>query len=651
MAINKEQGFKRLGILFCGFMFIYSIYLVTGTQTIASIAKYNKNLGKPLITMGDSKIYNPLKFKEWEKEYKQRYPKLFEKVGSNQSIAMMIGAIFLLAFAYKKPILDAYGTARFATENELKKEGYLSEMEANTKKDDGISYSDGIILSRTKGNKTIIDNGKTHTLIVAPTRSGKGVGTIIPTLLNWRESVFVTDIKGENYQLTGGWRKKLGHKVLRFAPLDWEDCVSYNPLGEIRIGTIHEFSDTQILCDILTSPEGNKEKDHWLLSASSFLSGVILHVLYVKRKQNKIASFSDIVDFLKNPDMPLDNSLELAKKYNHLKDNEIYLFKEIYSLPQEVRTHPKVANAMADTLNKADKERASVISTALAKLALFENPIIRKNTSSVEFKIKDLMDGNKEHKHNKPVSFYCVIPPNELGTLAPLIKMLVAQTIGGLTGEMDMTKEKQHDHRLLILLDEFNAFGKIEILEKALAFLAGYGIKVMMIVQSVNQLKASYGEKNQITDNCHCKMYYAPNDKDTPMEIAEMLGKTTVQIKNQSYKGMKLHGVNISEAQVGRDLMTAGEISVMDSKTSLIFFTGIPAYKAQKIRYYEEPYFKDKTKVPPLTHTEKIRNGDDFSFETEHLQTNIPNKYEEVKERDYILEKAEEEEDTWAKLE
>ena len=571
------------------------IYFWTGTQAFALFVKYNSKIGNPIF----GKIYNPFAIIGWRKEYLQYYPDIFKKVENIQyfSILMIFLIIFLIKEKNKK--LHSHGSARFSKVTELEEIKYLSSKEllSGEINNRDVIYSDGIILSRTEPtmftpSKTIIDNEKTHDLILAPTRSGKGVGTIIPTLLNWRQSCLVLDIKGENFQLTSGFRKNvLNNKVLRFSPMDIENSVSYNPLGEVRVGTIHEFTDVQIIADILTTPEAGKTRDHWLLSASNFLIGVMLHVLYMKKKEGTIACFSDVLDFLQNPAMTQEVSFTNAKDENHTDNSK--LFKELYSLPVSTLTHPKVAQLMSDILNKAESERASVISTAISKIGLFQNPVIKKNTMTVDFKISDLMNKDEKVGHKQPVSLYCVVPPNSIESISPLLRMLISQIIGVLAGEMDMSKEQQHDYKMLLLLDEFNSIGKVDLLEKALAYIAGYGMKAMLIVQSINQLNATYGEKNQITDNCHCKMYYTPNDKKTPEEISAMLGKMTIKVTSKTFAG-KLFEHTSSVSETGRELMTANEISTMSNKKSLIMISGIHPHKANKIRYYEEPYFKNK---------------------------------------------------------
>ena len=505
--------------------------------------------------------------------------------------------------------LDTDGTARWTTVEEWEKEGYIAPAE---------KYTDGVILGRTPLStyerllgikpKTIIDNEKTHIAVVAPTRSGKGVGIIIPTLLNWLGSVFVMDMKGENYQITAGYRKTvLGQKVLKFKPYGLDDCVSYNPLAEVRIGTPYEVKDATIIADILTDPGEGKKRDHWELSASALFLGLILHVLYMRKKEGKVGTFGDIVDFLTSTEKPLDENFASLLEYEHLEDPSIW--EDIYDSSQMAGvnsgTHPVVARMAAEILNKDERERASVISTVMAKLPLFKDPIIRKNTSRADFRIKDFMD------YDTPVSFYIVVESEQMDTLAPLLRILVTQAIGILAPEMDFSSDKPvHKHKLLFLMDEFPAFGTIPLFEKALAYIAGYGMKALIIAQALNQIKKNYGDKNSVFDNCATTVFYAPTplDNETPRQISELLGDTTIRVKNKSYSSFSFGKVNISESNKVRKLLTPEEVrNKLGNKKNIISIAGLYPMMGVKIRYFEEKYFASKThKVYGIPKTDRL---------------------------------------------
>ena len=504
--------------------------------------------------------------------------------------------------------LDTHGTARWATIAEWEEAGLMSPPG---------QYTDGVILGRTKRGlfgllkpRYIIETLKTHIALIAPSRAGKGAGVIITTLLNWLGSVFVLDMKGENYQITAGYRKKvLGQKVLKFKPYGLEGSVSYNPLAEVRIGTPYEVKDAKIIADILTDPGEGKKRDHWDTSASAVFEGLILHVLYVGKKEGRLGTFGDIVAFLTSTKKPLEENILDLMTYKHLNDDECAIWDSIYDKSQldgiNRGTNPVVARMAAALLNKDERERASVISTVMAKLSLFSDPIIQKNTSRADFRIKDLMD------YETPVSFYVVVEAEQMDTLAPLLRILITQMIGILAPEMDFSSDAPvHLHKLLLLMDEFPAFGTIPIFETALAYLAGYNIKALIIAQALNQIKKRYGERNSVFDNCATTVFYSPTplDTETPKQISEMLGDKTIKVKNKSYKAFQIGSVNISESNQARRLLTPEEVrNKVAGKWNIISVTGLYPMIGVKLEYYKEKYFKSKTnKVYGIPETDYI---------------------------------------------
>lgn len=601
-----KENKKILIVNFVVLIIIISSY-TWGSSQIAKYFRYNpKIIGKPIY----NNIYSPfliLKFAFIKGINNHKY---IAGIMTKTGILMNLFAFFLfltMIIELKKKGEDSHGTARWAKEKEWEEKGYLCETE---------KYKDGVILGRTKPPligkpKTIIDNEKTHIAVVAPTRSGKGVGIIIPTLLNWRQSTFVFDMKGENYALTSGYRNEvLGNTILKFQPYSFQDSISYNPLAEVRIGTIYEVKDATIIADILTDPGEGKKRDHWDNSASSLLVGLILYVLYKANNEGRMGSLGDIVDFLTDTTKPLDERWEDLIKYP-TSDNKIFIksWQTIYSKQErgelDKRVHPKVARTSAEMLNKDVRERASIISSVMAKMTLFKDPVIRKNSTNVDFRIGDLMD------HDKPVSFYVVVEAEAMETLAPLLRLLVTQIIGVLAPEMDFENDKPpHKHRLLLMLDEFPAFGTIPLLEKALAYIAGYGMKAVIIAQALSQISKNYGKENSVFDNCATAVFYAPTplDKDTPDRISALLGETTIRVTNKSWKAMSFGQNNLSQSNQARKLLTAEEVrNKLGDKRNIISIAGMYPYMGYKIRFYEEPYFTSKTnRVYGIAKSEKI---------------------------------------------
>lgn len=558
------------------------ITLILMTLYIGNTYIYYKANG---ITMED--IKNPFFLLPYYKEY-------YINPLINKAFRLMLGTFLILigitgGIILKRQRDSSYGTARWANLDDLD----LLEVLKN-------KYTDGVILGLAKGlfkEYKVIDNSNTHIALIAPTRAGKGVGVIIPTLLNWQSSSIVLDLKKENYVKTAGFREKvLKHKIIKFAPHD-ENSSSYNPLAQIRLRTKYEYVDAQIIADILTDPGEGKARDHWVTQASALLVALILHVCYEKTKKGEVASLGHVMDFFNDPSKPiLERILELMK-FNHSDDPEF--FNTIYDSSQNAGinpgTHPIVSRTAAEIINKDPRESSGIISSCITAITLYKDPIIRKNTTAVDFKINDLMNDKT------PVDLYVIIEAASISVLSPLIRILISQIIGILCPKMEDPDKMPHKHKLLLMLDEFPAFGKIPLLEKALAYIAGYGMKAVVIAQGINQLRQAYGDKNMILENCSTAVFYTPQatDKATAELISALLGKRTIKTQNKSFKALKLDTGNISENKIARELLTPEEVMRYSDKKNLIFFKGKPTYRGTKLTYYNNPYFKDKAKIKP----------------------------------------------------
>ncbi len=625
--IFKEKSTEKI-IVFSVLIFIIIFSASLGSNQIAKFLKYNpKYLGKPLF----KNFYGPyLYFKFLFLKVSSKNPTLNNIYLINTAIFCLLSTPILLYMAKKSDNdLDTHGSARWATISEWEEAGLISPPGKFT---DGVIL--GIVKKRLFGKvRYIIENLKTHIALIAPSRAGKGTGVIIPTLLNWLGSVFVLDMKGENYQITAGYRKHvLKQTILKFKPYGLEDSISYNPLAEVRIGTAYEVKDATIIADILTDPGEGKKRDHWDMSATALFIGLILHVLYMRRREGKIGTFGDIVDFLTSTDKTLEQNFIDLMEYKHLEDYSVW--NDIYDSSQmkgiNPGTHPIVARTAAEILNKDERERASVISTVMAKLSLFKDPIIRKNTSRADFRIKDLMD------YKNPVSFYIVVEAEQMDTLSLLLRILVTQTIGILAPEMDFSSDKPiHKHKMLFLMDEFPAFGTIPLFEKALAYIAGYGMKALIIAQALNQIKKNYGDRNSVFDNCATTVFYSPTplDTETPKQISEMLGDKTIKVKNRSYKAFQIGSSNISESNQARRLLTPEEVrNKVAGKWNIISVTGLYPRIGVKLEYFREKYFKSKThKVYGIPKTDYLTNETLSDIKTINTTTDFMKEEEDNK--------------------
>ena len=269
----------------------------------------------------------------------------------------------------------------------------------------------------------------------APTRSGKGVGLVVPTLLTWPDSCIVHDIKGENWALTSGFRARHG-RVLLFDPTNG-NSAAYNPLLEVRRGE-WEVRDVQNVADVLVDPEGSLERrNHWEKTSHALLVGAILHVLYAERDK----TLAGVANFLSDPKRPIEVTLRAMMTMAHLG---------------EAGPHPVIASAARELLNKSENERSGVLSTAMSFLGLYRDPVVAKVTRQCDWRIRDLVEGDL------PVTLYLVVPPSDISRTKPLVRLILNQIGRRLTEDLQMRGRR---HRLLLLLDEFPALGRLDFFE------------------------------------------------------------------------------------------------------------------------------------------------------------------------------------------
>ncbi|MEG6502662.1 MULTISPECIES: type IV secretory system conjugative DNA transfer family protein [unclassified Desulfovibrio] len=260
--------------------------------------------------------------------------------------------------------------------------------------------------------------------------------------------------------------------------------------------------------------------------------------------------------------------------------------------------------------NKAENEASGVVSTALTNLALYRDPVVALNTGHCDFRIDDLMN------HEKPVNLYLVISPADIDRMRPLLRLMVDMIVRRICAKMefaDGSSKASYKHRLLLLLDEFTSLGKLPIMEKALAYIAGYGGKVYIIVQDITQLNAVYGKENALMANCHVRIAYAPNTIETAKTLSDMTGKTTVVEEKVSLSGsrtghMKNASVNVTET--ARPLLTPDECMrlpgpekdsqgrVIKPSDMLVFTAGQSPIYGRQILYFFDPVFSSRSKVP-----------------------------------------------------
>ena len=441
-------------------------------------------------------------------------------------------------------------------------------------------------------------DGPEHVAAIAPTRSGKGVGLVVPTLLTWPHSLVVNDQKGELWNLTAGWRARAaGNQVLRFDPGAAEGSTRFNPLGEIRLGTIHEVGDVQNLVTILVDPEGKGLIDHWAKTSHAFLTGAILHVLYAAREKGARGTLPDVALALSDPDRPIEGL------YRDMRLNRWASGK----------THSTIAAAARDMTNRPQDERGSVLSTAMSFLSLYRDPLIARNVSASDFAITDLMNSEK------PVTLYLLVRAEDKDRMKPLMRLIINQLMRVLL-RPEITYEqgrpiRPHRHRLLLMLDEFPSYGKLEVFQEALAYIAGYGIKAYLICQDIAQLWGAYGRDESLISNCHIRVAYAPNKIETAEWLSRMAGTTTIVKEDVTVSGRRqrvtLENVSTTFHQIARALMTPDEImrlrgarkdaadTITEPGDMLIFASGHAPILGTQTLYFQNAELAERARLPP----------------------------------------------------
>ncbi|WP_310531236.1 conjugal transfer protein TraG [Novosphingobium sp.] len=534
----------------------------TATQWTASALGFQSELGTPWFSLLGHRVYRPYDLFWWWFSYDAYAPNIFDQAGliaTSGGFAAIVVAIAMSVWRGRESrSSNTYGSAHWATRRDITKAGLFAEK--------------GVVLGKFHNNYLRHD-GPEHVLCFAPTRSGKGVGLVIPTLLTWPGSAIVHDIKGENWGLTAGFRSSFS-RVLLFDPTNLKSAA-YNPLLEVRRG-IWEVRDVQNVADVLVDPEGSLEKrNHWEKTSHALLVGAILHVLYAEADK----TLAGVAAFLSDPGRNIETTLKAMMATPHLGD---------------AGPHPVVASAARELLNKSENERSGVLSTAMSFLGLYRDPVIAQVTRHSEWRIADLVDGKS------PVTLYLVVPPSDISRTKPLIRLILNQIGRRLTEELGEGRDR---HRLLLMLDEFPALGRLDFFESALAFMAGYGLKAFLIAQSLNQIERAYGANNSILDNCHVRVAFATNDERTAKRVSESLGTATEQRSMKNYAGHRLSPwlghLMISRSETSRPLLTQGEILQLPETDEIVMLSGAPPVRAKKARYYSDPRLQGRIRKTP----------------------------------------------------
>jgi type IV secretion system protein VirD4 len=575
--IKAEQ--LRAGINKVMVVLLMLIGIWASTQYFAHLVYYIEDwVGKPFFVIRNTRLikinyplYPPWQYVLWIMRY--WHPKFADihpyMLRASYPMVIICGSgvivytvlTFLRGFLSKAE--NIYGTARWGTTRDLMKAGLIGKKGgiilgqlADAEVSAALNPTSNLMsLHLHEPSNLLIQPGTYNILLAAPTRSGKGVSSVIPTLLSYPGSVIVLDFKGENFNLTSGFRSKFS-KIYRYAPVG-DSGHHFNPMMEIR-GGMDTFADSNLMADILTTPVAGKGKsdgnaDHFRIAALEFLTAAIIHCLtsdWPDKSLPGVASFLEQV----NPEMPGDPQ---------------FIYKQmINGRHRSAEAHRQVMEGAEKQAKRSDKEGAGVLSTVKNALAIFKDTKIKENLSDSEFSL------NEFETSNGPISLYLTIPNSDRDRIASLIKMVIRLA----SRKFSLWKPKASYEGILVLfiLDGFDELGRCDEIYSNMGIHNGYGIHYFLIIQSLLRLSYIYGKDHSFLENCRNTIFFTPCDFESAERISGII-----------------------------DLLAPEQIMKLPMDEMILLSRGRSPYRGKKCVYYEDKRFKKMAAVPPVSE----RNG------------------------------------------
>jgi type IV secretion system protein VirD4 len=483
--------------------------------------------------------------------------------------APLAAGLALLVPLLRAPRKALHGDARFANGTDLARRGLLRPQ------------PDGIVIGRFAG-KLLRLGGQQSVMLAAPTRSGKGVGIVVPNLLEYRGSVVVLDIKQENFDLTSGWRARQGQAVYLFNPFA-EDRRTHrwNPLTYVSADPAFRVSDLMAIAAMLY-PDGADEQKFWVSQARNTFLALALY-LFENRDDALHGGFPA------TPSPSLGGVFRLATG-----DGAIDARQHLQRLASSAFLGDSARTAFATLLSQADETFASILGSFREPLNAWINPVLDAATSADDFLLTDL--------RRRPTTIYVGIQPNKLAESRLIVNLFFSQLVNVNTRELPHN-DPQLRHQCLLLMDEFTAIGKVDILAKASAFMAGYNLRLLPVIQSMAQLDATYGKEaaRTLLTNHAVQILFAPREQQDANDYSDMLGYTTVRRQNVT----RGRDVSRSETLERRALMLPQELKALGTEKQVLLCEGLAhPVLCDKIRYYRDKHFiarlLPKVEVPRL---------------------------------------------------
>jgi type IV secretion system protein VirD4 len=456
-----------------------------------------------------------------------------------------------------------HGEAKFATTQDIKKRGLLG--------------GEGILLGQLNG-KYLTLPGQQGAILSAPPRAGKGVGVVVPNLLNFPGSVIVVDIKRENWTITAGFRQKHGQHVFLFDPLsETGETACWNPLFYVSNDSNIRINDIQRIAEMLYMVDTGKDP-FWALNSRKLFLGIALYLFETLHTTRTLGEV-----------------LRQAMSGGTTGEGFVAHWKRIIGGRRsgKQRLSWQCEAAIYEVIDLAPQTASGIRSEFTSKLSLWLNPLLDAATSSNDFDLRDL--------RKKPMSIYVGVTPDNLDRIRPVLSLFFQQAIGLQTRELP-EQNPQLKHQLLLMLDEFTSLGRIPIIETSCGYLPGYNIRIMLVIQTPSQLRSVYGRDgaDTIIKTLAGRILFAPKDFADAQEISNELGSTTVKGKSRSRPMWGSgKGNSTTESDQRRMLLLPQEVKELGDDKEIIIYEGIRPILAEKIIYYQDKNFKNRLLRPP----------------------------------------------------
>lgn len=621
------------------------------TQKFASLMNCDPRVvGRPIFVLKSGyRIYNPLVFilgifkYSFDGAYSYYFFQAVPAAFFGLVLAVLIFVLTGIIVSAHQKNQHIHGTSRWATVKDLKNYGMLQQYgvvcgELSSAK---VGYhvdreKSSLVLDLHKNPVTkkaftaplVCHSGRTNTWMIAPTRSGKGVSTVIPTCLNYgvphygkderthkkvikgRGSMVIFDPKGENWDASAGWRSKFS-TCIPFRPLDPDgNTAHYNPIHEIPDSAGEAFSWADMIAQIFFGADraksgGDGASEYFNNTARDIFAGVVMHVRFSRHIKPEKKNLATVLDCFSKARTEDENNADDEdgggcgeEMLSEMREEGVHVHDNGEEAPEIHELIVKAANR-SETQNP--KERSSTYSTVFSKISLFQDPLLADATAFSDFSVDDFIDGVNG------ISLYLIVPYNHIQRIAPVFRMIITFMIKKFSSGTTNANTVKLKIPCLFLLDEFPVLGYFPDIAQNAGILAGYGVTFFIVSQSLNQVVDIYGENHPFLDHCKTIILYAPGNLKDARQFSETIGNRSVLLDNISANMANLSTANLSSQETSVSLINPDELMKLEFSRCIILLEGKPPYKGKKVVYYEDPRFKDKQflEVPEFKKLEK----------------------------------------------